>query len=939
MRRLTFVLVGLLLGLSACRGGGGSALPPLAKTPRHTFSITPASPLQWTTGHAYSPSSVSVSFPAAPAVGDLIVVVFWNNGQSTGAANTYTPPAAWNLVDQNLNYYATYQSFSHVVGSGDANSYVFNVAAAQRAHAWIAADLGNAGAIDAAKNIYIDTSSSWTSPNVTPAQTNDLALVFHLPYYAYTWTNPAGWTVGATNTQWHGESVYQALGTLGSVSETSSYSTGAFGFSAIILVGPSGVQSTPAPTPIASATTSPTASPAPSAAPGGGPSPKQWTTGHAFSPSSITVAFASAPAAGDLLAVAFWNNGQSSGGANTYTPPAGWILADQNLNYYATYQLFWHVAASGEPNSYSFTPAQAVRAHAWNGVDVGGASKIDRANNVYVDTNTTWTTPALTPSQSNDLALAFQLPYYAYTWTNPPAWTAGATNTQWHGETLYQLLSSASGISETSTYSTATFGFSAIVLIAGSGSGATSTPVPTGPPSATPAPSAPPGTIDYATFGYDLQRTGYNASEKSIGPGSFATFHSLWPSNPNVGGTMQGEPSVAMNVNVNGTSRNLLYGGGASAVFYALDADTGAVVWSKRLSEGSYVCSGGTNFWGVEGTAAIDRPRNRIYVPDGQNNIHALDLATGAEQSGWPINIGGAAGHDFIHIAMTYNASNAYLYAGTSSTCDISPWHGRVAVINTNPTNAPSLLNTFFTEQGGSGGGVWGVGGASIDPATNNVFIAVGNADATPETAVYGEQIVELSADLSTVIDHNYPPNMPALEDSDMAATPLLFQPVGCPPLAAVVNKSGAFELYNRTNLSAGPMQQIVMSGTGDVFRGLPAYDPVTNYVYVALPDSFGIYSPGIAAFGITASCTLNATPVWNGLFGANQDLRSPITIANGVVYVGGYNENTVYAYDAASGTKLWSGALSNHAQIGPVVVNGRLYVGDTGGTIHAWIP
>jgi hypothetical protein len=72
----------------------------------------------------------------------------------------------------------------------------------------------------------------------------------------------------------------------------------------------------------------------------------------------------------------------------------------------------------------------------------------------------------------------------------------------------------------------------------------------------------------------------------------------------------------------------------------------------------------------------------------------------------------------------------------------------------------------------------------------------------------------------------------------------------------AAVNKSGAFILYDRTNISAGPIQEITMASTGSEFRGVPSYDPVTNYVYVALPDSQGIYLPGIGAFSMTANCS-----------------------------------------------------------------------------------
>jgi outer membrane protein assembly factor BamB len=254
---------------------------------------------------------------------------------------------------------------------------------------------------------------------------------------------------------------------------------------------------------------------------------------------------------------------------------------------------------------------------------------------------------------------------------------------------------------------------------------------------------------------------------------------------------------------------------------------------------------------------------------------------------------------------------------------------------------------TFFPAQGSSGGGIWGWGGASIDPATNNVFVATGNSSGSSQTVGYSEQIIELSADLSTVIAHNHP-SLPGSADADFGATPLLFQPPGCPPLLAAVNKSGAFVLYNRNNISAGPVQTILMSiATSKAdFVGVPSYDPVTHYVYVGLPSTFGIYKPGAGAFSINANCTLNTTPVWNAVFGpdgaasgAGVTLRSPITIANGVAYVSDYTGKTMHALDAATGAQLWSAALTNIGMVGPVVVNGRVYVGDYGGTIQAFSP
>ena len=40
-----------------------------------------------------------------------------------------------------------------------------------------------------------------------------------------------------------------------------------------------------------------------------------------------------------------------------------------------------------------------------------------------------------------------------------------------------------------------------------------------------------------------------------------------------------------------------------------------------------------------------------------------------------------------------------------------------------------------------------------------------------------------------------------------------------------------------------------------------------------------------------------------------------------------------------ASGTQLWSAALSGKGVVGPIVVNGRLYTSDISGKITAWSP
>ncbi len=464
------------------------------------------------------------------------------------------------------------------------------------------------------------------------------------------------------------------------------------------------------------------------------------------------------------------------------------------------------------------------------------------------------------------------------------------------------------------------------------------------------------GTTDWDSFGFDLERTGYNPDESTVGVGDVGGLQKLW--SVNVGYGMVHEPVLASGVYVNGQAANVLYAGSADgSTMYAINASTGAILWHRAVPHASYRCYHQKLLFSIGETPAIDREKNLLYFADGHNQVHAVDLGTGKEANGWPVTIADyGPDHNFMHGGLTYNPSNGLLYAVTGSTCDISPWYGRIVAI---ATNGPSVAGTFFTMSGtsmpgASGGGIWGPGGASIDPNTNNVFVATGNADTSngaAQNAGYAEQIIELSPTLGTVIASNYPPNIPDVngdQDFDFGATPLLFQAYGCPRLLAAVNKSGMFELYDIGSISYGPVQYIAMSIPSDKgdFIGVPAFDPVTGYVYVGMPASEGIYKPGLAAFSIEPNCTLNPTPVWNANFGPDgshlqgtQTPRSPVSIANGVVYVSNNSQKTEFAFDAATGSLLWTVGLSNFGNVGTVIANGVVYVSSRDGTVTAWAP
>jgi outer membrane protein assembly factor BamB len=239
-----------------------------------------------------------------------------------------------------------------------------------------------------------------------------------------------------------------------------------------------------------------------------------------------------------------------------------------------------------------------------------------------------------------------------------------------------------------------------------------------------------------------------------------------------------------------------------------------------------------------------------------------------------------------------------------------------------------------------SGGGIWGPGGVSVDPANGHVFAATGNALTSPENYRYSDALVELTSSLSFVGKAS-----PTLVggDVDFGATPILFQPTGCPSkLVAAKNKSGVLIVNAEGNLHGGFHQRLQIADVNDYqFNGIPAWDPATNMLYIgnSSDSSQGHYFHGMVALKAAANCTLSLA--WQQTVGPNPSSVSPPTIANGVVYYGDGYGDTEYAFDAATGKRLWnSGAtIAGGLYAAPTVINGKLFVGAWDNKLYAFGP
>lgn len=440
--------------------------------------------------------------------------------------------------------------------------------------------------------------------------------------------------------------------------------------------------------------------------------------------------------------------------------------------------------------------------------------------------------------------------------------------------------------------------------------------------------------VDWPMYGYDNARTGYNPNETTIGVGNAGSLHELWSFD--LGAVTIMQPAYAAGVLVGGLPVDLVYIGSEHGDLYALNASTGALVWHRNLGSQNTGCGDmPDDIFGVSGAPTIDRAGNRLYVVGGDGRTYALDLSTGATVQGWPVAVTQDPTHE--HTYGGVQLLGGKLYAEIASYCDITPYHGKVVEIDVATHKRVGVW--FPAGKVVNGGGMWGPGGVAADPATGDVFAATGNALTNPESYRLSEHVVELSSSMQ-VLGANYPGLTGG--DVDFGATPILFQAPGCPAQVAAKNKSGVLVVYTRGSISNGPTQRLQVANVGDwQFNGIPAWDPVTNMLYIgnSSDSNVGTYLHGMVALKVQSECTLALA--WQATVGPNFASVSPPTAANGVVYYGDGYGNQEFAFDAATGAQLWDSGttISGGLYAAPMVVNGKLFVGSWDHSFYAFGP
>jgi outer membrane protein assembly factor BamB len=254
----------------------------------------------------------------------------------------------------------------------------------------------------------------------------------------------------------------------------------------------------------------------------------------------------------------------------------------------------------------------------------------------------------------------------------------------------------------------------------------------------------------WTAFRHDQLRTaGQLHSSALADPARVGSLHVVWTFNEPHGGVFRASPVVY---------KNRVYIGSSAGFFYALDANTGTVVWqypsgATTTLTSTFTCNPSSE--GIASSATVTKVRGRRAVvfaaPDrsfggglGDGRLFALDAASGTElwKSATPVaRLTGPAFTDF-HEQMGYSSPLVYedrLYVGIGNHCDNPIQKGRVVAVNVDTGAVDSAFgycSTGTCADSTRGGGVWsspaGWGdavyittgntrsGAPVEPSPNN---------------------------------------------------------------------------------------------------------------------------------------------------------------------------------------------------------------------------
>ena len=508
--------------------------------------------------------------------------------------------------------------------------------------------------------------------------------------------------------------------------------------------------------------------------------------------------------------------------------------------------------------------------------------------------------------------------------------------------------------------------------------------------------------VNITTWQVNLQHTGANLNETTLTPASIATagnFGLLFAAGP-MDGQIYGQPLYVSNLTINGGVHNVVYLVTQRGFIYAYDADsnTGAnanPLWSKSILApgGVFVPQGEINSGDISdalsitATPVIDLSTQTIYVlvkskigVGGTTNsyiqhLHALDLVTGAEKFGGPVEIKVtfAGGSNFNGIENSGSGTfpfnpwreharsalalyNGIVYLSYASHSDTDPYHGEV--IGYDATTL-QLVKSFVTSpNSGTKAGIWAGGASPAVDTQGNMYLTTGNGPFDQNTGPgfsgtdWGMSFLKLPTTGTFTVNYNNPLNWFTPNawqtlnngDTDIGSSGVILLPDQSggthTHILAGGGKGGTLYVLDRDSMGGlatpdNAIQEIQEPGQKSLFV-TPAY--YNGYIYYApaggpMEQRTVGYNPATGTY--ISDPPVKSNFIYNGGHGSHAFVSANGN-TNGIVWtldLGTPCKLHAYNANSVAGDPIYIGSATSGGVTGtgrkfcvPIVANGKVY-------------
>ena len=423
----------------------------------------------------------------------------------------------------------------------------------------------------------------------------------------------------------------------------------------------------------------------------------------------------------------------------------------------------------------------------------------------------------------------------------------------------------------------------------------------------------PPGG-NFTTYLGDPERTSSASSEELLNVTNAASLHLLW-ANESVG--VWSQPVI---------QDGIAYYGAQNGCEYAVYVTNGTSFWSHPACLGEDEDHDACGATGITSTSTV--VGDKLYVDGGSPDLYALNSSTGAVE--WSAPIGGTDAQGYYDWASPLIYNNE-AYIGISSGCDDPLVPAGVAAYSLNSHHQVDYFNTSVPQENGSS--IWG--SVSVNPLSNTIFFATGNAYPAPAVppaySSYDDSVIALNASTFALQAQWQVPPEEVTVDGDFGVTPTVFTPAGGLPMVTAADKNGILYAFYQTNLTIA-WQHLICCRTPT--GGVKADEHISTSYGGGLVYAIG---PATTIGGVLYNSSATAIDprtgaiVWqDGFNQTSYDGYAAPTWANNVLIVP--DGSTLILLNSSTGAILREAGVEGIILAAASISRGEIFVGTTSG-------